>query len=97
MSKKYTIGIDFGTLSARAVALDLETRTDKGIPMVTSLEIGQPLEADVGRPSLILRRADGGSLWGIAKQTGSTMEAIRMANGLQSEPAQGQMLLIPLS
>ena len=25
MSKKYTIGIDFGTLSARAVALDLET------------------------------------------------------------------------
>ena len=25
MSKRYTIGIDFGTLSARAVALDLET------------------------------------------------------------------------
>ena len=25
MSKKYTIGIDFGTLSARAVALDLAT------------------------------------------------------------------------
>ena len=25
MSKKYTIGIDFGTLSARAVALELDT------------------------------------------------------------------------
>ena len=25
MAKKYTIGIDFGTLSARAVALDLQT------------------------------------------------------------------------
>ena len=25
MDKKYTIGIDFGTLSARAVALDLAT------------------------------------------------------------------------
>lgn len=28
MSKKYTIGIDFGTLSARAVALELETGTE---------------------------------------------------------------------
>ena len=31
MSKRYTIGIDFGTLSARAVALDLETGIWKNI------------------------------------------------------------------
>lgn len=76
--------------------LDLESQTRQGIPMVTGLEVGQPQPADPARPSIILRRAGDGGLWHIAKQTGSTMEAIRQANGLQGDPAQGQMLLIPI-
>ena len=31
MNKKYTIGIDFGTLSARAVALDLTTGEEAAV------------------------------------------------------------------
>ena len=52
---------------------------------------------DPNRPSLILRRAGDQCLWDIAKAAGSTMEAIRKANGLSGEPAPEQMLLIPVS
>jgi LysM repeat protein len=40
---------------------------------------------------------DTDSLWELAKETGSTMDAIRKANGLTQEPRQGQMLLIPVT
>lgn len=66
------------------------------IPMVTALELGEEKKPDPGRPSLILKRVGTDGLWEIAKGTGSTMEAIRKANGLQGEPEPGQMLLIPV-
>jgi len=52
---------------------------------------------DPNRPSLIVRRAGANRLWDIAKDSGSTVEAIQKVNGLQGEPAPDQMLLIPVS
>jgi hypothetical protein len=70
--------------------------SDQGIPMVTGLEIGEQQEPDPGRPSVILRRTGEDDLWSIAKNSGSTVAAIRQANNLQEEPERGRMLLIPV-
>jgi LysM repeat protein len=43
-----------------------------------------------------LQRAEGDSLWDLAKKNGSTMSAIMQANALTTEPVPGQMLLIPV-
>jgi len=67
-----------------------------GIPMVTSIELGEPEARDASRPSLILCRAGEKSLWDLAKENGSTVEAIRNANKLDGEPEPGRMLLIPV-
>ena len=69
----------------------------EGIPMVTAVEMAQETMEDPDRPSLILRRVGAEGLWELAKETGSTVAAIRKANGLQQEPEEGQMLLIPVS
>lgn len=76
--------------------LRLSTTGGQGIPMVTSLEQPVDASADPQRPSLVLRRAGGESLWDIAKKCGSTVAAIRSANKLQEEPKPGQILLIPV-
>lgn len=72
------------------------TVSGQGIPMVMSMEIGEPVEPDPDRPSLILRKAGDEGLWELAKQSGSTVEAIQRANNLQQEPDPNQMLLIPV-
>lgn len=64
---------------------------------VTSLEAGEPIAPDPNRPSVILRRAGTGSLWNLAKQTGSTVDAILAANQLTQEPMDDRILLIPIS
>lgn len=81
-----------GELQAEAM-----TVSQQGMPMVTELELGEMLRPDPGRPSLILRRAGEGSLWEIAKGTGSTVSAIQKANGLTGEPLDDRILLIPVS
>lgn len=68
----------------------------QNIPMVTGIQLEEPREPDPGRPSLILHRAGDSGLWQLAKENGSTVEAIRKANNLQEEPEPGQMLLIPV-
>ena len=73
------------------------TFSPEGIPEITALELGDDVEPDVSRPSLILRRAGKDSLWEIAKSSGSMVDAIRNANHLEGEPSEGQMLLIPIS
>ena len=70
--------------------------TEANIPMVSGLELGQLQPPDPQRPSLILRRSDGDTLWTVAKECGSTVEAIREANSLTGEPEPNQMLLIPI-
>lgn len=76
--------------------LTMETRSSMGIPMVTGLELGELQQPDPHRPSLILKRPGGKNLWELAKQNGSTVTAIQQANGLQTEPEEEQMLLIPV-
>lgn len=77
--------------------VEITATSGRGIPLISGLEMGETTEPDAYRPSLILRRAGGDRLWDIAKSSGSTMDAIRSANGLEGEPAPGQMLLIPVS
>lgn len=67
------------------------------MPMVTELELGEMKQPDADRPSIILRRAGEEGLWGLAKNCGSTVAAIKEANKLTAEPEAGQLLLIPIS
>ena len=82
--------------SAR-MKLNLQTWADQQIPMISGLTVGGSKPLEEARPSLILRPMDTDTLWELAKETGSTMDAIRKANGLTQEPRQGQMLLIPVT
>lgn len=87
-----------GSAEARGeVILNARTTAARGVPMATALDLGERIEPDPDRPSLILRRAGGGSLWDVAKRCGSTVEAIRQANHIQEEPDPEQILLIPVS
>lgn len=87
-----------GSILAKAeVPMEMVTTVRQGIPMVTGVTLGDARPADPNRPSLILRRAGEKRLWDIAKSCGSTVEAIRKANGLTEEPSPNQMLLIPVS
>lgn len=72
------------------------TAAQQQIPMVTGLNLGESRPKDPARPSLILQRAGREGLWNIAKQNGSTVEAITRANDLQDEPTPERILLIPI-
>ena len=76
--------------------LRLQSVANQQIPMITGLTVGEYQMPDENRPALILRRMNEDSLWELAKNNGSTMDAIRRANGLTQEPQQGQMVLIPI-
>ena len=75
--------------------VDLTALAGQGLSMVTGLDLPDNVGENPDRPSLILRRAEG-TLWEIARDNGSRVSAIRRANGLESEPVPGQMLLIPV-
>ena len=85
-------GID----TSAQVLLNVKIMSGQGIPMASGIMVEQKKENDQGRPSLILRRAGTDSLWQIAKTSGSTVDLIRKANGLEGEPAWDRMLLIPV-
>ncbi len=70
--------------------------SNAGLSMVSGIEIGQMEEPAENRPSLILRRAGEDTLWDIAKECGTTVEAICKANQIQQEPESDKMLLIPI-
>lgn len=78
------------------VPVQLTAAAARGLPMVTGVTFGEVREMDPQRPSLILRRAGKESLWDLAKQSGSTVTAIRTANDLKEDPEAGRMLLIPV-
>ena len=80
-----------------AYLLDTTVYSGHGNITVTGIEAGEAEQPDPMRPSLILQRYDSPRLWDTAKACGSTVETIRIANGLQGEPEKGQMLLIPIS
>lgn len=77
--------------------LRMVTQSRRGMPMITALEFGPLREQDPMRPSLVLCRGSGRSLWSIARASGSTVSAICDANGLDEDPQDNRMLLIPVS
>ena len=86
-----------GNVSLREeVNVDAVTTAGQGIPMVTEIDMGELIKPDPNRPSLILCRAGKRRLWDVAKENGSTVEAIRQANHLQGEPEDSTVLLIPI-
>lgn len=88
-----------GTNLHVSVPVDMETLTTtrQQLSMISGMQIGEAIEPDPGRPSMILRRTGSDTLWDLAKYYGSTVEAIQKANDLEGEPAEAQMLLIPVS
>ncbi len=75
---------------------DIYTEQTKGLPMITSLVLGERIKTDGERPSLILCKCGDMTLWDLAKKTGSTVKAICKANGLEDVPESGRILLIPV-
>ena len=78
------------------IPVQMQVASGQGLPMVTGMELGNPVVPDPERPSIVLMRMGNKRLWDMAKMTGTTMESIRQANGLTGEPIPGQMLLIPV-
>ena len=76
---------------------DMETTANQGLTMINGIDIGEKKEPNPNRPSLIIRRAGEDQLWDLAKNYGSTIEAISQANNLTGEPDCRQMLLIPVN
>ena len=87
-------GSNEGSVQAELI-LDIVDFAGQTLETICAVEIGEPNDS-TDSPSLILRRVDGENLWEIAKATGSTVTAIKNANGLDDEPALNQMLIIPL-
>ena len=86
-----------GKVNLRAeVLMDAVTTVEQELPHVTGLVFGDLTEQDPTRPALILRKVGDNSLWEIAKNSGSTVEAISQANDLHEQPEREQILLIPV-
>ena len=72
------------------------TQSRRGLPMITGLELGPIREPDQMRPSLILCRPGGRDVWKMARDCGASPAAIRAANGIQDEPEDHKLILIPI-
>lgn len=79
------------------VNVRLQTCIQQELSMISGLSVGDTRPTNQNMPAIILRRMDTDSLWLMAKETGSTMSAIRQANQLTEDPVCGQMLLIPIN
>ena len=85
-----------GTVLRTEGVLAADVFAEQKLEMVTGMELGAGAKPDPQRPSLILRRVADEDLWKIAKEHGSTVDAIRDANRLEGEPESGRILLIPV-
>ena len=91
------LALSDGTMTLKSeLPLLVTSYARQNLPMIAGLSLGEEQEPDPERPSVILCRAGKKRLWDIAKENGSTVEAIRCANGIQGEPEPGRMLLIPI-
>ncbi len=87
-----------GSVTLRSdMSVDTLVTAGQGMEALSGMELGELQKPDRNRPTLILCRKGEGTLWQIAKCTGSTVEKIRLANGLDDEPQSEQILLIPVS
>ena len=76
--------------------LNLNVTDRQGMDMVCGLKLGEPVQPDPNRPSLVITKAGDNSLWQLAKENGTTVDLICQANGLSNEPAPDSVLLIPI-
>ena len=83
-------------ISRTDLLLDTMTTAQETIPMLSGFSMGELSEPDPGRPSIILRKPCGETLWQLAKRCGSTPDKIRQANALEGEPQTEDFLLIPV-
>lgn len=86
-----------GVAVSMGLPLEWTATAEQTMNRLTELELGEPQPLDPERPSLILCRAGARGLWDVAKETGSTVAAIRQANALTGDPEPTRMLLIPIS
>jgi len=70
--------------------------SSQGLDMISVITVGERTAQDQDRPAMVVRKAGRESLWAIAKKTGSTVESIRVMNGIADEPDPEQILLIPI-
>lgn len=99
LSPEGTAGVlpGVGTLGLYAqMGTEAITLSGQGIAMVTGLELGEQEKAAADRPGLILCRKGAKRLWDLAKENGSTVQTILQANGLDAEPEEDSILLIPV-
>lgn len=87
---------DNSTVVRGELMLSTVATAAENLTAVTGLTAGEETVKDPERPSLILRKAGTQELWDIAKNAGSTVDAICSANNLQGAPDPDQMLLIPV-
>lgn len=83
-------------LMTAPVQVEAVCLSHQSMEMVAGVELGEITTPDPKRPSILLRRKGDQSLWELAKESGSTVEAIQAANGLMDEHREGQLLLIPV-
>lgn len=88
---------DGGSLRVKLeLPLEWTAETEQRFSQITGLTLGEAKVPEEDRPSLVLCRLGQKRLWDIAKETGSTMAAIRKANALEDDPAPDRFLLIPV-
>lgn len=78
------------------IAVNTLTTSNQEIAMVTGLQMGEMVQPDPMRPSLVLRRSGQKTLWDLAKDHGTTVDAIQKANQLTDQPSADRLLLIPV-
>lgn len=89
--------IGAGSVALRTdMTAEATVTSGQGIPMLTGMEMGEAEKPDPNRPSLILCRKGNRRIWDVAKETGSTVDTILQANGLDGEPESSRVLLIPV-
>lgn len=81
-----------------ALTLDAGFFAQQTLCTLSAGTIDPPAEPEARRPSLVIRAGlDGGPVWDVAKQYGTSVAAICAANGLSGEEIEaGGMLLIPM-
>lgn len=87
-----------GTTAKAALELTVDSFSEETMNVVSGAALGNDLTLDADRASLVIQapKSDD-TLWSIAKRNGSTVEAIRKANGLKSGPLEeNKLLLIPI-
>jgi hypothetical protein len=78
------------------IYVDYAATAQSTVPMISSIQMEEPVKTDPNRPGLILQRMGDHTLWDLAKENGSTVERIRSANELTDLVEPDRILLIPV-